>query len=120
MTVVYTVGATFTNAAVADEWLRWLAEGHLAAVLAGGALDVEVVELDAPERSLEVRYHFPSREAFAAYERDHGPRLGAEGLQRFPAERGITYRRSVGKVVASLPDARGPESRGDQGVRSIS
>jgi hypothetical protein len=45
-----------------------------------------------------VRYHFPSREAFAAYERDHAPRLRADGLRRFPPERGVSYRRSVGVV----------------------
>jgi Domain of unknown function (DUF4286) len=103
--VAYTVAATFADAALADEWLRWLADGHLAEVLAGGANDAEVIELDSPPRSFEVRYHFPSREAFAVYERDHAPRLRAEGLGRFPVERGITYRRSVGVVLARQGEA---------------
>jgi hypothetical protein len=98
--VAYTVAATFADAAVAQEWLRWLEGGHLADVLGGGAIDAEVVELDAPGgRSFEVRYHFPSPVAFAGYERDHAPRLRAEGLKLFPPERGVSYRRAVGTVI---------------------
>jgi hypothetical protein len=100
--VAYTVAVTFPDAVLADEWLRWLAEGHIAEVLAGGATDAEVVAFDSPERSFEVRYHFPSREVFERYERDHAPRLRADGLRRFPVERGITYRRSLGGVVLVL------------------
>jgi hypothetical protein len=101
--VIYTVTATFADEAVAREWLRWLAEGHVAEVLAGGATDAEVVALDGPDRAFEVRYHFPSREAFERYEREDAPRLRAEGLRRFPAERGVAYRRSVGAVQARFP-----------------
>jgi hypothetical protein len=97
--VAYTVSATFADAALIDEWLGWLVPGHIADVLAGGATAAEVIELDGPQPTFEVRYHFPSRAAFAAYERDHAPRLRAEGLRLFPAERGVTYRRSVGVVV---------------------
>ena len=64
--LAYTVGVTFQDASLADEWLRWLQGGHIAEVLAGGATDAEVIELDGPLRSFEVRYHFPSREAYAA------------------------------------------------------
>lgn len=96
----YVVAATFTDGAVADEWLAWLRGGHVAAVLAGGAESAEVVELDAKEgRSFEVRYRFGSREAFVAYERDHAPRLREEGLRLFGPERGVSYRRTTGLVV---------------------
>jgi len=100
-TIVYSVYTTFTDSTLADAWLRWLRGGHIAEVLAGGALDAEIVELDTPgpERAFSVRYHFKSRETFAAYERDHAPRLRAEGLALFPVEKGVTYRRSVGVVV---------------------
>jgi hypothetical protein len=97
--VAYTVAAAFDDPAVAAEWLRWLTDGHVAAVLAGGATAAEVVELDGPKRSFEVRYRFPSQQAFAAYERDHASRLRAEGLQRFPPERGVSYRRTLGVIV---------------------
>jgi hypothetical protein len=111
MTLVYTVGATFPDAALAAEWLRWLREGHVAAVLAGGAADAEVTELDEPAHSFEVRYHFPSRAAFDRYLRDHAPALRAEGLRLFPPEKGVTYRRSVALVVQSYP-SKGAEVPG--------
>jgi hypothetical protein len=101
--IAYTVAVTFTNPTLAEEWLRWLAGGHIDDVLAGGATRAEVIELDGPTRSFEVRYRFPSREVFAAYERDHAPRLRAEGLHRFPVERGVAYRRSVGMVTNTFP-----------------
>ena len=97
-TITYTITASFEDAAVAEEWLRWLEGGHIAAVLAAGASDAEVVELDGPNRRIEVRYHFPSREIFTRYEQQDAPRLRAEGLQRFPPERGIVYARSTGAV----------------------
>jgi hypothetical protein len=108
--LVYTVAVTFADSALAEEWLRWLAEGHIAEVLAGGATSAEVIELDAPQRSFEVRYRFASREVFAEYEQKHAPRLRAEGLRRFPTERGVSYRRSVGVVLAEHPG--GPATAG--------
>lgn len=104
MTLLYTVAATFDDAAVAEEWVAWLRDGHLAEVIAGGATEAEVVRLDAegPAR-LEARYRFPSREAFARYEREHAPRLRAEGMARFPAERGVRLARSIGVSALRVP-----------------
>src|SRR5262245_37808791 len=101
--VSYTVAVTFDDPSLADAWLRWLREGHVAEVLAGGATRAEIVELDAPKRSFEARYTFPSREAFAAYERDHAPRLRADGMRLFPPEKGVAYRRSVGDIRGTFP-----------------
>jgi hypothetical protein len=101
-TIAYTVAATFTNAGLAEEWLGWLRDRHIADVLAGGASDAEIIELEGPERSFEIRYHFASRERFDRYLRDDAPRRRAEGLERFPVEKGITYRRSVGVVTDRL------------------
>src|SRR5262245_62030642 len=99
--VSYTVAVTFTDPALAQAWLRWLAGGHVAEVLAGGATSAEVVALDGGTgQAYEVRYAFPSREAFARYEADHAPRLRAEGLKLFPVEKGVQYRRAVGDVAA--------------------
>lgn len=100
----YTVTADFTDAAVADEWITWLRDEHLAEVLASpGCLSAEVIRFHAaPDPMLtrcEVRYHFTDREAFAAYERNHAPRLREEGLKHFPTSRGITYARSTGDVM---------------------
>ncbi|MGE0432209.1 MAG: DUF4286 family protein [Planctomycetota bacterium] len=105
-TLAYTVAVTFTDAAVADEWIAWIRSPHMADVVAAGAQTAMLVRIDsanagsdAPIRC-EVHYTFADRAAFAAYERDHAPRLRAEGLERFPTSRGITYHRSVGDVLA--------------------
>jgi hypothetical protein len=107
--VAYTVAVEFKDPSLAAEWLRWLRGGHIADVLAGGATSAEIVQMDGAISSFEVRYHFPSRETFAAYEREHAPRLRAEGLQLFPPEKGVSYRRTVGVILTSFPvssDAR--------------
>src|SRR5687768_13209820 len=90
--IAYTVYTTFRDAALADAWLSWLRDGHVAEVLAGGATAGEIIELDAApsgDRAFEVRYVFPSRESFTRYEQEHAPRLRAEGLKLFPVERGV-------------------------------
>jgi hypothetical protein len=102
--LAYTFSATFTDEAVAEEWLGWLNAGHVAEVLAGGATRAEIIALDGTPLSFEVRYHFPSREAFVRYESDHAPRLRAEGVEKFPAERGVSYRRSCGVVLRAFPE----------------
>jgi hypothetical protein len=104
--IAYTVTATFPDPEVADAWLRWLRDGHIAAVLAGGASSAHIVALDAPALCYEVLYRFPSREAFDRYEKDHAPRLRAEGLSLFPLERGIAYRRSVGIITDEFRGSR--------------
>lgn len=94
----YTVTCTFDDPRVAAEWIAWLRDEHLADVIAAGALDAEVIQFDGSPTRCEVRYHFESRESFATYDRDHAPRLRAEGLKRFPTSRGIKYERSTGEV----------------------
>jgi hypothetical protein len=95
----YTVTCTFDDPEVAKEWLAWLRDEHLDEVLEAGALDAEVVCFDGSPLRCEVRYHFASRESFAAYERDHAPRLRAAGLERFPPQRGLKYERSTGDAT---------------------
>lgn len=108
----YTVRCEFASEDVAREWIEWLRSEHLRDVCEAGARDAEVVAVDAADGAnnpreaasavaVEVRYHFEDRDAFAKYERDHAPRLRAEGLKRFPPERGLIYARSTGEVVAS-------------------
>lgn len=101
--LAYTVAVSFTDPVMADDWLRWMRNGHAADVLAGGAVAAELVEMDAPPpgvaRHFEMRYRFPSRQAFLDYEQIHAPRLRAEGLARFPVDKGVTYRRTLGVSV---------------------
>jgi hypothetical protein len=101
--IAYTVCVTLPDEALAREWLRWLREGHVQDMLAGGASAAEFVALDQPALAYEVRYRFPSREAFDRYERESAPRLRAEGLRLFPVEKGVAYRRSVGVVTDVFP-----------------
>jgi hypothetical protein len=107
----YTVRCEFTVPAVADEWVEWLAREHLGEVCAAGAMDAEVIRVDsqAPGDPVvcEVRYHFASRHAFQEYARNRAPRLRAAGLARFAPQRGITYGRATGEVVA-VAAARAP------------
>lgn len=100
----YTVRAAFDDPALAESWVAWLRDGHVAEVLAAGALRAVIVGLeeDGDGVRYEVRYTFPSEAAFAAYERDHAPRLRAEGVRRFPPSV-VKYSRSNGRVIWSSP-----------------
>lgn len=106
----YTVAAEFDDPAVCEEWIAWLRDGHLADVFAGGALRAEVLrergEDERPAKA-EVRYHFPSAEDFARYEREHAPRLRAEGLEKFPPSRGIRYARRTAVIAHSASASSG-------------
>jgi hypothetical protein len=82
-----------------DEYVAWLEDGHLQAVLDGGAVRAALVVLDgdgAPFR-VQSKYRFPSRDAFKTYEREVAPALRAAGVSGFAA-RGVTFERSLGVV----------------------
>lgn len=98
--ILYIVHCRFDDPSLAGEWLAWLRDGHLEAVCAAGALDARVLELPGPPPAYEVHYRFADPSAFEAYERDHAPGLRAEGLARFPPERGLRYTRRVDPIVA--------------------
>ena len=104
MKIAYTVSCTFTDPAVAERWLGWLRDGHLADVVAAGAERADAVRLDGDRVCCEARYTFASRAAFEAYERDHAPRLREEGLALFPLDLGLDYSRSVGEIVIAADD----------------
>lgn len=99
----YTVACTFTDPAVAEDWAAWLRRRHLAEVVAAGARAARLVRLDGEALCYQACYRFASRADFERYQRDHGPRLRAEGLERFPLTLGLTYSRSVGEVLAEHP-----------------
>jgi len=101
--IAYTVTAMFPDRATADEYIAWLEDGHIDAVIAGGAHSAMIVRLettdpDEPPR-VEVRYIFSTRELFDRYIEHFAPALRAEGLRRFPPSRGITFQRSIGTIV---------------------
>lgn len=98
--ILYVVHCRFDDPALGHDWLAWLRDEHLAAVCAAGALDARVLEVPGPSLGYEVHYRFADASAFEAYERDHAPRLRAEGLARFPPERGLHCTRRVDPIVA--------------------
>lgn len=107
--IAYTVIVTIADEARAKEWLGWLRDGHIADVMAGGAVRAEIVRLDGNDdspnacvRTYEIRYRFDNRGKFEEYLETHAPRLREDGLKRFPPEAGFTYRRTTGEILHSL------------------
>ncbi len=95
----YIVGVTLPDQTTADRWLAWLRDGHIAEVMAGGATSATIIQFTEPPLTFEIDYRFPSAATFAEYERDHAPRLRAEGRQSFPPENGIVYRRTTATII---------------------
>jgi hypothetical protein len=100
--LAYTVVARFPDEVIRDEYVEWLRRGHVAQVIKGGATSAAIVILDraaADPIEIEVRYLFPSRAVFDAYVERHAPALRSEGLAKFPPERGVTFRRTIGRAI---------------------
>ena len=98
----YTVTARFERQDLADEFVDWLRNGHMQALLRGGADRAELVRGSEPEDeqpTVTARYRFPNRAVFDAYLQDHAPRLQEEGLEKFPTSRGVAFSRSVGEIL---------------------
>lgn len=98
--IAYTVVATLPSEPVRSEYIRWLQDGHVAAVLAGGAQTGHIVRIDDPAGfQVETRYTFASRAALDAYIRDTAPALRADGLRLFGPDRGVRYERRIGTIL---------------------
>lgn len=106
--LIYTVNATIGDAKLVDEYVAWLIEGHMQAVVAGGASSAEVSRIDPIDSlgswQISTRYRFADPATLATYERGPAIALRAEGLQRFGplSQSPITFSRSVGTLIASL------------------
>lgn len=103
MSIAYTVIASFEDEPTRDEFVAWLEDGHVDAVIAGGAHSAAIVRLDRDGPTdpilVEVRYLFSTRELLDRYLRQSAPALRADGLKRFPPERAVTFRRTIGEIV---------------------
>jgi len=101
--IAYTVHAEFDNESVRDEFVEWLEDGHVDAVIKGGAHSAMIVRFgpDNADASwgVEVRYIFSTREIFDRYQEHYAPALRADGLERFPPERGVRLSRTIGEIV---------------------
>ena len=65
-------------------WRRWCPAGR-------------VVAMDEP-LSYVAQFEFADRAAFERYVAEHAPRLRADGLKRFPADR-VKYLRRTGQII---------------------
>jgi hypothetical protein len=114
--VLYAVTASIPDARLRDEYVAWLAGGHVQDVIAAGASEARVVVLDPDDVAgavadatpgenatsrVESLYIFPTRAALEAYFRDHAPRLRAQGVAKF-ASRGVSFQRRIGRVAAAI------------------
>ncbi|MBC7834442.1 MAG: DUF4286 family protein [Phycisphaerales bacterium] len=100
--IAYGVTATFPDQATADDYVAWLEDGHVDAVIAGGAHSALIVRLDLdkpgdPPR-VQTMYVFSTRELYNEYVRLHAPALRAEGIKRF-GNKGVSFQRVVGEIV---------------------
>jgi hypothetical protein len=77
--MIYTVRIDFDDATLRDEFGIWLRDHHIKDVLAAGAQGAKLY-VHGDTYAIDVRYTFDSREDFEAYERDHAPRLRADGI----------------------------------------
>ena len=99
--IAYTVICEIEDSVTAAEWVSWLKDEHLADVCAAGALSATLVQMNENPQTYEVRYTFASWETFSHYETHSAPALREEGLRLFPLSRGLSYRRTVGEVIAA-------------------
>jgi hypothetical protein len=97
MAIEYVVRCVCESTEVRLRMERWLLDGHAAEVIAAGAERAELARFDDAPLAVEVRYRFADRDAFASYERDHAPRLRAEGRALFPD--GVRFERRLGDLL---------------------
>lgn len=105
--VLYAVVATLPDAAVAEEYIHWLEDGHIDQVIKGGAHSGMIVRLERgagdglPPEAVQVmtQYVFSTRELFDHYVVEAAPALRADGLKRFGPERGVRMQRMVGEIL---------------------
>ena len=105
-TFIYSVIATLPDDATLETYINWLIDGHVQAVIDGGAASAQVNRLepnDRGERRVESRYAFPDRAAFETYERDTAPALREDGIQRFGSIEGVSFERATGHTIRRWP-----------------
>lgn len=100
----YTVTVTLLDSDMAERFIDWLRNGHIAEVMTGGATSANICRIDGDEIMYAIEYLFPSRAVFAAYEREHAPRLREQGRKLFPPSHGVVYQRSMADVIHSYPE----------------
>lgn len=101
--VYYAVTATLPDEATARAYVAWLEDGHVDAVIKGGAHSGMIVRLE-PESpgarpQVMTQYIFPTRAVFDRYVAVFAPKLREEGVAKFGPDRGVSMSRRIGEVV---------------------
>jgi len=90
-----------TDSKLRDEYLAWLKDGHVQAVVDGGATSAEVILLDGDGASEGFRivssYLFPNRAAYDKYVATVAPKLREEGKALF-GTRDVSFSRMLGEI----------------------
>ncbi|HVZ93665.1 MAG TPA: DUF4286 family protein [Phycisphaerales bacterium] len=103
--VAYTVTAILPEETIAERYIAWLEDGHVDAVIAGGAHSATIVRLDREPSDppgverVEVRYIFPTRAVFEKYVEVYAPALRSEGIKLFGPDSGVRFERRTGTIV---------------------
>ena len=101
--ICYTVTATLPDEATTRSYIRWLEDGHVDAVIDGGAHSAMIVRLDRDPESdpwrVQTVYVFPTRQAFDGYVRHTAPALREEGVKRFGSVAGVSFSRTIGEIA---------------------
>lgn len=99
--IAYSVTATLPDQDLAREYIAWLEDGHVDEVIKHGAHSAMIVRITEPKVPIQVetRYIFANRQVFDRYIDQAAPALRAEGLRRFPPDRGIRFERRLGEVM---------------------
>ena len=102
----YSVTATLPDTATADRFGEWLAGGHIADVIEGGAESGRMIRLDDEDGRIriETQYVFASRASYEAYCAGPAAVLRAEGVEKF-GNSGVAFERRTGEILASNPGA---------------
>ncbi len=93
------VQATLPDEATAREYVAWLEDGHVDQVVGHGAHSAMIVRLEGDPPRVETHYVFGTREMYEQYVSKHAAALRADGLKRFPPERGVKFERRLGEIV---------------------
>ncbi len=101
--VRYCVTATVHNKENLNEYIDWLKSGHVQAVIAGGALNVEILLIDTDSEAsfakVESSYIFESRATLQAYFDGPAIELRKEGIELFINTGKVSFERKIADVI---------------------
>jgi hypothetical protein len=87
-----------------DQWADWiLTSNRLKRICAAGAASAEMVKFEGTPHTMEVRFHFATREALETYERESAPTFKQEqsdAVKRFGFP--IRFQRKVGPLTTRV------------------